>query len=536
MCRSVVASARASFYVVTALLSQAAWCDVQYAEVDRFEVVGNSILTQTRVDQVLSGLTGRVSLENIQIAAQRLQDAYRLAGYGAVVVQVPEQTLTNRVLRLEVIEGKLSQIQVAGLRAFTRQNVLASLPALKPDQTPLLAELDSELLMVNENPAKSVRVVFQPGEKKAQVEALVVVEEQAVERWQFGLDNTGNDATGKYRASASYQNANFAGGDQVLGLRYITSPSDISQVSILSTTYRVPLYAQKTFLEWSLLSSNTRNAPNQTPAGELRFSGEGLSVGARAIWTLQSLTELKHQASIGLESRSYRNTCSLGTFGAAGCGTAAASVDVFPLTLGYSIQKPGQLQANVSLVTNLPVQRAGADADFNASRPGAVSRYSLLRANAIGLLPVSQDWALSWRTELQASDQALVTAEQIGAGGANSVRGYAERALAGDSGATASVEVRTPLTLFSSKTPDGQESAQNLFVSVFLDAGTVSNQLGTNCAAGKTSCSLWGSGIGVLWRPGKNTTLRIDAARAGEQVGDTQAGDWRLHFSLNHTL
>lgn len=501
-------------------------------QVDRFEVQGNTLLSAEAIDAALAGLSGRMTLLDIQGAAQRLQAAYRRAGYGAVVVQVPVQTMADRVVRLEVIEGRLSQVQVAGLRAFSRENILRGLPALKPDTTPDLAALDSELLMVNENPAKSVRVVFQPGEKKAQVESLVVVEEQPIERWQMGLDNSGNDSTGQYRAFLGYQNANVADSDAVLGLRLVTSPEDPSRVAIASGSLRTPLYPQKLFLEWSALVSNTRNNPNQTPAGELRFSGEGYSVGARAIRTLPTLGEYKQQLSAGVENRKYKNNCSLGSFGSAGCGSAAASVEVFPLTLGYLLQKPSLLQASAQYVYNLPVGDAGSDADFNAARPGANSRYQLFRFNGAGLSALTPQWALSWRLDTQYTVKALVSAEQFGAGGANSVRGYPERALSGDSGAVGSLELRTLATQWLGiDNPD-----TNLYASVFADAGTVSNLLGTACMAGRSSCSLWGAGVGLLWRQGKSLTLRTDVARAGESINDTKAGDWRLHFSLVHVI
>ena len=468
----------------------------------------------------------------IQKTAQRLQEAYRLAGYGAVVVLVPEQTLDGLTVRLEVIEGKLSQIQVAGMHEFSRENILRSLPSLVLHQTPSLAALDSELLMVNENPAKSVRVVLQPGEKKAQVEALIVVQEQAIQQWIMSLDNTGNDSTGQYRLSLGYQNANFRDTDAVFGLRLVTSPTELSQVGILSSTFRMPIYRHKIFWEWSALVSNTRNTPNQTPAGELRFSGAGLSVGARAIWTLPSLGEYKQQASLGLERRQYRNTCTLGTFGAAGCGTAAASVDVLPLTVGYTFQKPGMAYATVQGVSNLALGSAGDDGAFDASRPGAVSHYQLVRANAASNLALSPKWTLAWHMDAQLAAQALVSAEQYGAGGSYSVRGYPERIVSGDSGALLSGELSTSMTPMLGVT----ESPQSLQVSWFFDAATVRNRLNTACAAGQSACTLWGTGVALLWRSGTNASARVALARAGKSINNIPSGDLRLHFSLTYQL
>jgi hemolysin activation/secretion protein len=154
-------------------------------KVTAYQIIGNTILSDIEIFEVVGGRQGQLSFSDIQKTAQALQAKYRAAGYGAVVVQVPDQTLSGGLVRLEVIEGKLSQVQVTGNSQFSKSNVLRSLPALRLSETPSLFSLDRQLLMVNENPAKSARVVFQPGEKPGQVEALAIVEEQPAQRWTF---------------------------------------------------------------------------------------------------------------------------------------------------------------------------------------------------------------------------------------------------------------------------------------------------------------------------------------------------------------
>ena len=141
--------------------------------IDRFEVQGNSLLSAAAMEQVLGQPPAQASLTQLQALAQRLQNAYREAGYGAVVVLLPEQSLQDRVLRLQVVEGKLSIVNVTGQSHFSRNNVLRSLPALRIGQTPSLADLDRELLLANDNPLKTSRVVLQPGTDPSEVEALI---------------------------------------------------------------------------------------------------------------------------------------------------------------------------------------------------------------------------------------------------------------------------------------------------------------------------------------------------------------------------
>ena len=511
------------------LLAAASWAADARVPIDRFEVSGNTLLPQAAVDEALGAAGADMDIPEMQAAAQRLQDAYRAAGWGAVAVLLPEQPLDDKVLRLQVVEGKLSQVSATGQYRFSRDNILRSVPALQPGHTPRLEDLDRELLLANTNPAKYSRVMLQPGLDAGDVEALVTVEERPMRPWRIDLDNTGTPDTGRWRLAAQYQNANVADRDMVLGVRAVTAPERPSQVAVLSSTLRVPLYAAHAALEAALLASNTRSSTNTTPAGDLRFAGDGLSAGVRAIWMLPGLGESKSQLSLGLDLRRYRTRCTLGDLGEAGCAAASNnSQHALPLALGVTLYRPGSHMLNIQWVHNLPWGSAGRDSDYDANRPGADSRYQLLRLNAQVLARLSPQWQLKWRLDGQYAPRALVVAEQIGVAGSTTVRGYEERALVGDSGASTSLELSTRLdTLLGQPVSDAWPT-----LAFFVDAGGVSNRLGSPCRPGHASCRLWSAGLGASWAVDNRFFLRIDAARAGTHVQDTQRGDWKLHLGL----
>lgn len=516
-------------------------------QVKQLQVDGNSLLHADAVQAALAFQPGALSLAQIEAAAQRLQQAYRAAGYGAVVVQVPAQVPQDGVVRIEVLEGRLAQISVSGAQAYSRDNVLRSLPSLQPGTTPRLDRLDAELLMVNENPGKSAHVVFQPGQQRGQVEALVVLDEQPPLRAHLALDNTGSADTDPWRLTADVQHANLLDRDIVGGLRYVTSPSAPERVQVASASLRVPLYPARVFAELNALSSNTRNAPSQTPAGELRFAGRGESFGARALWTLAALAEAKQQLAVGVEARRYRNDCAVGDLGTEGCGSAAAPVDVLPLTLSWTLQRPGQAQLLLQAVANLGAGRAGDAAAFEAARSGASAHYRLLRADASGQALLARHVSLQWRASAQHSDDALVSAEQFGLGGASSVRGYTERAMAGDRGASASLELAVRAAALSAwlapttaTAPDARLLAsdawwQRLQLSAFVDGGLVAQRAGATCRAGQQRCGAWGAGAGLQWADASRQ-LRLDLARAGEATDHSPAGHWRSHLSLRQSF
>lgn len=535
----------------TVATSQAA-APVQF-QVQKFEVSGNTLVADSQVQKALVAYTGKQDLNGVNAAVNAVKALYQAAGYAAVVVSLPEQTIADGTVRINVIEGKLGQVLVSGQSHFSRDNILASVPSLQPGTTPNLVRVDTEAQLANENPAKNIRVVFQPGMKTGEVDALVSATEQPPQQWTVSADNTGRPSQGTVRSALSYQHANVMDKDHVLKLRLETSLSRPSDNVVTSGSYRVPLYGHPASVEFTGSYSNARNRATPTAAGDLNFSGQGTSFGARYQWNVPRSGETRHQFAAGMDLRYYNNTCTIGNLGAEGCGNAGASVGVRPVTFSYIANNPGLFNAGVHLSGNLlPGGRNGNAAAFEASRPGATARYWVLRGNWQSTHQISERQSVGVRASAQQTPHALVSAEQFGIGGAGTVRGYQERELVGDQGLSASLEWTSNLTstfasaqagdkpdaaaagLWQQWFPDwGLPSGHSLHGSVFLDAGQVSNRLGTACMPGSSSCSLAGVGVGLQWAGNRRWLLRTDLARALKAGPTTPNGDTRLHVSYS---
>lgn len=509
-------------------------------DVTGFEVKGQTLLSEAAVAEHLRPFQGPQTLDGLRAAAQALESRYREAGYGSVLVQLPEQVLQpSGPVRLQVVEGRLTEVFVHGNRYHATDNIVASLPSLRKGETPNLIAVDANTVMVNDSPAKSLRVVFQPGQKQGQVDALVRVEDQPPLRWTLSLDNTGRAATGAYRTALAYQNANTLGGDEVLGLRLETSPTRIRDNLTVGTSLRVPLYGQLSALEFSANYSDVKSATSRTPAGDLSFAGRGQAVSVKYQQYLSRVGEGKQQISVGWDWRQFLNDCSLGVFGAAGCGSAAASVGVRPLSLLYNLQSLGRYSAHVQWSANgLPGGRHGAQADFNAVRPGAKARYQVLRAGLSTVSALGEEGTLYWRNALQVTPHGLVPGEQFGLGGAGSVRAYLERELVGDQGFSTSVEWATPLKAVNQSPwwTQAWPTAPTLNAAAFADAGVLSNRLGTRCQADRSTCQLVGVGLGFSLVQQGRWQGRLDLGHALRNAASTQRGHNRLHFSFSYVL
>lgn len=498
--------------------------------VNGFTVQGNTLLPMADIQARLESFKGPASLQRLRDAAAAVQDLYRREGYGGVVAFLPEQTLGSGEVLIRVVEGKLDRIDISGQQQFSADNVLASLPDLVTGRTPNVRRIDAQIQLANESPAKTVQVLLQPGATPGTVAAKLTVAEQPVQRWTARADNTGSRANGRWRAALGWQHGNVLGQDHVFSTEWQTAPEDVSGVAVLSAAYRVPLYRQSMALDAYGAYSDVSSAKTATAAGDLQFSGRGHIVGARGTLYLPRWDTVDQRVSLGLETRDYLNDCSIVGLPQGACGSAGASVALQPLSLAYTAQTGGELRAggSVSLHHNLALGGSHTrQADFEAVRPGAVRRYTLLRASGQLALPV-QDWGmLALRVSAQASGQPLVPGELFGLGGAQSVRGFEERELAGDSGLQASVEFSSPN--LATLLPSLKDT--ELRALLFADGGQVSSLKDAPCLPGQTRCHMASVGAGLRLAY-QQAQLRLDVGVALSDATTTQRGDTRVHLGL----
>jgi hemolysin activation/secretion protein len=527
---------RAAVASLGCLGAASAWCQAPTPEVtiDRFEVTGNTLLPAEEIDAALAPFKGRRSLPELKQAAEAVQELYRRAGYGAVIAYVPEQTASGGKVTIAVLEGKVARVVVTGNQQFSVEGIRRTLPALQEGKTPQVRQLDQQIQLDNENPARQIAVTLEPGAAQGEVDARVGVTERKVSRWWAYLDNTGDDQTGDWRFTLGWRHDNVADRDHQMSLQFQTSPSSIEDVLIATATYGVPFHGLGMRLDAYAAYSNVDSGTTPTAAGSLRFNGEGGVLGARLAKLLPRWGEADQRISAALDRRDYLNECTIAGLPPGACGPAGESVTANPLTLEYSLQAGGASPAGVyvAMANNLDLGgRYGNQANFDAVRPGAPLHYSVWRLGAFASPRIAGDWSLRARVQAQLGDDALVPGEQFGLAGAKAVRGYREREIVGDTGYLGALEIVTPDLLSGV----AGASTASLRLSLFADGGRVENHLGAECRQGQTRCTLLGYGLGMGWSWGP-VQLKIDAARAERDGTITAKGDWRAHVAASWSL
>ncbi len=497
-------------------------------EVTGFQVSGNTLLAPALVEAVLQPFKGRRSLEELQSAANALQRLYAQQGFGGVVALIPPQTPRDGQVQIHVVEGKLAKVSIEGAKRTPQTQVLASLPALVPGQTPRMRELDLQLQMANESAARRTELLLKPGQRSGEIDAAVTVAEAPLQRWSLDVDSSGSASTGRVRVGLSWRHADISGADDLLSVQGLTSLQKPDAVKVFSLGYRRPLYRWTTTLEAFFSSSDVDGGSTPTAVGNLLFNGRGRLAGVRATRLLPRQGEMDQRLIFGLDRRDYLNQCAIAGLPAGACGAAGESITVQPLVLEYALRSGGAMPWSLSASLHHNLRLGGARtsaADFAAVRAGAKPRYSALRMNGSVGQTVFEDWSLQARMALQWTDDALVPGEQFGLGGGGMLRGYDEREVTGDRGAFASLELSTP-SLGIAALPD-------LRLSVFAEAGSLSSLKGAQCLAGRSECHL--ASVGVAARAGDaQTHLQVSIGQPLRDAARTEKNKPRLHAALNH--
>jgi len=126
--------------------------------------VGNTLLPASVTDPILQKhVNPAATFDVIREALVELKSAYRERGYVVVDVSLPQQTLTNGVVKVQVTEGRLAEINVVNNRHFTSNNIMRALPSLHTNIMLNGLVFQQELDRANANRDRQISPVIGPG-------------------------------------------------------------------------------------------------------------------------------------------------------------------------------------------------------------------------------------------------------------------------------------------------------------------------------------------------------------------------------------
>ncbi len=203
-------------------------------EVRGYLVEGNTVLPRDIVDRILVTHVGpALTFDQIREGLAELQLAYRGRGYATIAVTLPRQQLTNGIVKVKVVQGRLAEINVVGNRHFSSNNVLNSLPYLRTNMVLNSQVFQEELDRANANSDRQIYPLIGPGPEAGTTALTLKVKDRLPFHGRFELNNQSTPGTPPLRMNLSAQYNNLWQEQHQIGVQYGFSPEEFKSVNAL---------------------------------------------------------------------------------------------------------------------------------------------------------------------------------------------------------------------------------------------------------------------------------------------------------------
>ena len=226
-------------------------------EVRGYEVRGNTLLPVDIVAPILQKHTGAsVTFETIRAAQAEFQMAYRDRGYVTVSVGLPQQELTNGIVKVQVTEGRLVEINVVSQRYFSSNNVMRALPSLRTNIFLNSLVFQPEVDRANGSRDRTIYPVIAPGPEPGTTSLKLRVVDRFPLHGRFELNNNSTPGTPELRMNTALQYNNLWQLEHQLGVQYSFTPTDMKSpvktgAALTSPTHEGPFYEQPMVASYS---------------------------------------------------------------------------------------------------------------------------------------------------------------------------------------------------------------------------------------------------------------------------------------------
>lgn len=503
--------------------------DDPHFDVMEYIVNGNTVLPRLMIEKaVYPHLGERRTIKDVERARESLERAYHDAGYSSVVVDIPEQKIDTRIVRLQVTEGRIDRLKVTGSRYYALGEIRSEVTALAPGEVPYFPQAQEQLAQLSRTPDRRVTPVLRPGSAPGAMEVELKVEDRLPLHGSVELNDRRSADTEPLRLSGSLRYENLWQRGHTLSASYQTSPQDTSQVKALFVSYSLTLPDSDKVLALYAVSSRS----SVSSVGGTNVLGDGTIFGARTIWPLPGSGTFFHSLTLGVDFKDFREGTTL-----AGADTVKTPISYIPFVIGYNATRQdegGVTQLGATF--NFALRGLGDNridcfgqviSEFACKRFNARSNYGYLRAEASRTQTLPRGYTLFGKIEGQIANQPLISNEQFSAGGADSVRGYYESAVTGDDGLRGSLELRSPSLLPG----EAKDAWGNLTAVAFVEGASL--RVVDPLPAQTSRFNISSTGLGLRLKS-RGFAATLDVAWPLRDVNRTQAGRARAGFRLSY--
>ena len=484
---------------------------VNYFDILEFQVQGNTKLSQAQIETAVYPQMGeKKTIDDVEKARDALEKSYHQAGYLTVLVDIPEQEVNSKIVKLNVTEGKVGRLRVKDSHYFSLGRIKELAPSVKEGEVPYFPAVQQDVARLNRTGDRRVTPVLKAGKAFGTVDVELKVEDKLPLHASLELNNRYSQNTTKSRLGGSIRYDNLWQREHSLSLSFQISPENIDEVRVLSANYLMR------FDDSDLLLAlyGVRSKSNVATVGGINVLGDGTILGVRLIKPLPSLDDFYHSISFGLDYKDFGQTVLFG-------GSIESPITYMPISASYNatLQKSDN-KTEVNVGVNFGLRGLVADeVEFENKRLGAKPNFFVVKAEVAHTQALPKGLEGYIKLDGFFSGSPLISNEQYLAGGVDTVRGYLEAEESSDQAIHTTLELRSP-ELFKN-----QAWLQSFKLAAFYDIAKIKT-------IDAESTVLAGTGIGIRVKAMKNINFDLDLAVPLKDSLETKKGDFASHMRL----
>ena len=494
-------------------------------DVWEYRVSGNTLLKREQIERTVYPFLGRdKTIRDIQKARVALEKRYHDAGYATVLVDIPQQEVTDGIVHLNVTEGAVDRLLVTGSNYFSLQRIRGEVPSLAPGSIPYLPDVQQQLMALNRQTGdRSVTPVLRPGRTPGTVEVELKVKDQLPLHGSAEVDNHNSADTTRLRVNGMLRYDNLWQKEHSLSVQYQTSPENTDEVRVWSATY----LARGAHTNNLLAVYGVHSESNTATVGTLAVVGRGDIVGLRGIIPLKSSKDYFHSLTLGVDYKDFKET--VVPLGADQVNYPIQYVPFSVLYNGTQRGDSGTTQFGVSI--NFGIRGLVNDAQkFDEKRYKSQANYIYLRANLERNQALYRGSRMRVALNTQITNSPLISNEQFSAGGADSVRGYHESEVLGDDAIQGTVEFISPSLARGALA----KHIQDWRALLFWDGADL--RIRDALPGQATGYVISSAGVGMRLKAWRHLNATLSWAQVFHGTSAVSDGDRRLDFSVEYAF
>lgn len=467
-----------------------------------YRLRGAKILTPREFEKAVYPFMGpRRGEQDVELARQALEKAYKDRGYQTVYIEVPQQDARGGVIFLKAVEAPVGRLRVKGAKWYLPSDIIKKAPSMQEGVVPDFNQVQKDLVALNQSADRKVTPELRQGLVPGTVDIDLMVEDKSPLHGSIELNNRYNANTTPYRLNASISYGNLWQLGHTFGLSYQVAPERIEDASVITGYYMLPIPDQDGL---SLMITGTKQDSNVSTLGGGAVAGRGKVLGFRLMKQLPSSDGFFHSLSFGMDYKSFEQDLTLAN------DVTSSPVTYFPMTLSYSAGKVRKHSfTDFNLTTTLHLRGLGSNEtpeSLGIRRYQADDGFFYVRGDLSHTHDLPGGFKVFAKIQGQLSGSSLINTEQLSIGGLSSVRGYLEATQLGDSGVIGTAELRSP-TLIGTAAKDSPDEWRFY---AFYDQGRVF--VNNTLAAQTNYFDLASVGVGTAIRWQKHAHGSLDLA------------------------